>query len=152
MVGDYAVWSYFQSIDSPTNHSFTQAYKDRFGADRVISDPVEAGYFSVYLWKDAVEEAESFAVRSVQMIMPGYHFTAPQGNLTVDYQNQHIWKKTRIGQINERGQFNIVWASSALMQPEPYPESRTREDWDHLLLELYNSWDWNWSNPSESSP
>ena len=33
MVGDYAAWSYFQSIDSPVNRAFVQRFKDRYGAD-----------------------------------------------------------------------------------------------------------------------
>ncbi|NET72496.1 MAG: urea ABC transporter substrate-binding protein [Sphaerospermopsis sp. SIO1G2] len=57
IVGDYAVWNYFQSIDTSSNQKFIQKFKVRYGQDRVTSDPIEAGYFGVYLWAKAVEDA-----------------------------------------------------------------------------------------------
>jgi urea transport system substrate-binding protein len=63
MAGHYAVWNYFQSVKSPTNEKFVKAYKAKYGADRVTADPIEAGYFGVYLWKNAVEKAKSFRCR-----------------------------------------------------------------------------------------
>ena len=34
MIGDYAAWSYFQSIDSPVNRAFVQQFKEHFGAQQ----------------------------------------------------------------------------------------------------------------------
>ena len=42
--------------------SSSQAFKTEYGADKVTSDPMEAAYTSLYLWKDMVEKAKSFAV------------------------------------------------------------------------------------------
>ncbi|MHC5033652.1 MAG: transporter substrate-binding protein, partial [Planctomycetota bacterium] len=33
--GDYAAWSYFQSIDGPRNREFVRAFRARFGPDRI---------------------------------------------------------------------------------------------------------------------
>ena len=47
MVGDYAAWDYFQSIDRPENREFVRRFKASYGADRVTSDVIEAAYNSV---------------------------------------------------------------------------------------------------------
>ena len=49
MVGDYAAWNYFQSIDRHENRAFVRRFKAKYGADRVTSDVIEAAYNSVLL-------------------------------------------------------------------------------------------------------
>ncbi len=58
MVGDYAAWTYFQSIDIAENHEFVRAFRQRYGQQRVLTDPMEAAYVGVKLWAKAVEEAK----------------------------------------------------------------------------------------------
>jgi urea transport system substrate-binding protein len=41
MAGNYAAWNYFQSVDTPENNAFLEKFRARFGADRVVSDPLE---------------------------------------------------------------------------------------------------------------
>ena len=48
------------------NKAFVAAYKAKFGQNKVTSDPMEAAYTSVYLWKNTVEKAKSFGVTEVQ--------------------------------------------------------------------------------------
>ena len=43
MVGDYAAWDYFQSIDRPENREFVSRFQKRYGADRVTSDVIAGG-------------------------------------------------------------------------------------------------------------
>ena len=57
MIGDYAAWDYFQSIDRHENKEFIQRFRRKYGADRVTSDVIEAAYNSVWLWARAVYEA-----------------------------------------------------------------------------------------------
>ena len=47
-------------MQSPENAKFIAAYKAKFGADAVVTDPMVHGYVDVYLWKAAVEKAGSF--------------------------------------------------------------------------------------------
>src|SRR4029077_13233794 len=65
MVGDYAAWDYFQSIDRPEKRKVVRIFKARYGSDRVTSDVIEAAYNSVLLWSQAVAEAESADVADV---------------------------------------------------------------------------------------
>src|SRR3989337_488905 len=61
LVGQLTAWNYYQTIDTPVNTAFVDACKAKYGADRVTSDPMEAAYTSLFLWKAMVEKAKSFA-------------------------------------------------------------------------------------------
>jgi urea transport system substrate-binding protein len=121
-VGYYACMGYFQSIDSPINQKFVKAIKDKYGADRVVGDPMQCGYNSVYLWKNAVEKAQSFAPDDVLKASQGLTIEAPEGTLRFDEENHHVWKKVRVGRALEDGQFEIVHETPDLVQPNPFPE------------------------------
>ncbi|WP_436794687.1 urea ABC transporter substrate-binding protein [Actinospongicola halichondriae] len=122
LTGQFAAWNYFQSIDSPTNTTFIEAFQGEYGADRPTSDPMEAAYTSLYLYKGMVEKAESFCVDAVNAASDGVSFDAPEGTVTVDGDNHHIAKVGLIGQINEDNQFDIVWSSEEPIEPDPFLE------------------------------
>lgn len=147
MAGDYAAWNYFQSISRPENQLFVKQFQQKYGSDRVTDDPIEAGYFGVFLWAQAVEDAGSTAPTDVRRTLPNQSFPAPQGIVSIDPENQHTWKTVRIGRIRPDGQFTIVWTSDHPVRPVPYPIYRSREQWDGFLEELYLGWDRQWSNP-----
>ena len=42
ITGDYAAWNYFQSIERAENRRFVQSFRNRYGPQRVNSDPMEA--------------------------------------------------------------------------------------------------------------
>ncbi len=119
--GYYACMGYFQSIKSPTNEKFVKAFKAKYGADRVIGDPMQVAYNSVYLWKMAAEKAKSFDAEKVTAAAAGIEWEAPEGTLRVHATNHHLWKKVRIGRARADGQFDIVWESQ-LIQPNPFPK------------------------------
>ncbi len=118
-LGHYASWSYFQSIDTPTNQRFVQNFQRRYGVERVTSDPIEAAYTQVYLWKQAVESAQSFEVEQVRLAAYGQTFEAPGGKVRIE-RNHHVQKACRIGQILPTGQFEIVGGSDHLIKPLPW--------------------------------
>ena len=118
-VGHYAAWSYFQSIDTVKNHAFVQAFKQRYGSDRVTSDPIEAAYTQVYLWKQAVSLAKSVEIDAVRAAALGQTFEAPGGWVRVEA-NHHLWKECYIGKILPTGQFEIVSTSDTLIKPLPW--------------------------------
>jgi urea transport system substrate-binding protein len=147
VVGDYAAWNYFQSVQSPENSAFVASFRARYGQDRVVSDPMEAAYFGVYMWAQAVEQAQSADVNLVRETILDQSFNSPGGIVYVDAQTQHTWKTVRIGQINADGQFTIVWSSQTPVRPVPYPPSRSQQAWDDFLSNLYIGWGSNWANP-----
>jgi urea transport system substrate-binding protein len=121
-VGYYACMGYFQSIDSPINQKFVKAIKDKYGADRVVGDPMQCGYNSVYLWKNAVEKAQSFAPDDVLKASQSLTIDAPEGTVRFDEANHHVWKKVRVGRALEDGQFEIVHETPDLVEPNPFPK------------------------------
>ncbi|MDY6997257.1 MAG: urea ABC transporter substrate-binding protein [Actinomycetota bacterium] len=120
--GQLTAWDYYQTIDSPVNNEFVAAYKEKFGADKPTSDPMEAAYVSVYLWKNTVEKAESFAVGDVQEAAGGVQFDAPEGLVQIDGDNNHITKTARIGEIRGDGLIYTIWESPGPIEPDPYLE------------------------------
>ncbi len=122
LTGQYAAWNYFESVDSPANTTFITAFQAKYGTDRPTSDPMEAAYTSLYLYKNIVEKAQSFCVDAVNAASGGVTFEAPEGLVTVNGENHHIAKTGLIGQINATNQFDIVWTSDGPIEPDPFLE------------------------------
>lgn len=120
--GHMVSWNYYQTTDTNKNKDFVKAYKDMFGNDRVTSDPAEAAYDAVYLWKAAVEKANSFEVTDVlNAIKTGeISFEAPEGKVTIYGENQHLSKPVRIGEVKEDGLIYEVYSTKEAVKPDPY--------------------------------
>ena len=84
---------------------------------------MEAAYVSVYLWKNTVEKADSFAVSDIQAAADGVSFAAPEGEVTIDGDNHHITKTARIGEIRPDGLIYTIWESPAPIEPDPFLET-----------------------------
>ena len=121
--GQLTAWNYYQTLDNPVNKAFVAAFKDKFGQDRVTSDPMEAAYISVYLWKNTVEKAKAFDTKSIQDSAGGVTFDAPEGLVTIDGENHHITKTARIGEIHPDGLIYTIWESPGPIEPDPYLKS-----------------------------
>jgi len=122
IAGHYTAWNYYQTTDTPENAAFVEAYKAAYGEDRVTADPIEAGYFGVYLWKEMVEKAGSTEVDAVREAAQSgeIDFQAPEGLIKVDPENQHTYKYVRIGQINAEGLIDEVSGGTEPVKPDPF--------------------------------
>lgn len=129
MAGNYAAWSYFQGIDSTENKAFVAQFKKRFGRDRVLDDPMEATYVGVRMWINAVREAGSTDLLKVKTLLSQQTMVAPEGVVSVDFTNNHLWKTMRIGRARADGQFDVVWQFNQPVRPAPFPFYRTRLEW-----------------------
>lgn len=118
--GHYAAWNYFQTVDTPENKKFVQAFKNKYGQERVTNDPMEAAYIMVYLWKQAVEKAgKADDLETVRTAALGQTFQAPGGIVKLE-NNHHLAKTVRIGEVGEDGMFKIVYATEAPVEPIPW--------------------------------
>jgi urea transport system substrate-binding protein len=151
MAGDYAVWNYFQSMDTPENKEFVARFKQKYGQDRVTDDPIEAAYFGLYLWAQAVKDAGTDEVGAVRKAVANQTFAAPEGLVSIDSENQHTWKMVSVGRIKSDGQFEIVWTSARPVRPVPFPIYKTRAEWERFLDDLYAGWGNSWANPGKPS-
>jgi urea transport system substrate-binding protein len=127
LVGHLAAWNYYQSVENPQNAKFVNAFKAYAkkanlpgGDKRVTDDPMEAAYFGVYMWKQAVEKAKTTDVDAVRKAVYGQEFLAPGGKVKMHENNHHAYKPVLIGEILKNGQFKVVSRTKGLVEPEPW--------------------------------
>jgi urea transport system substrate-binding protein len=122
IVGAYACMKYFQSLDNANNKAFVSAFKRMWGEKTVIGDVTQAAYLGPWLWKLTVEKAGSFDIDKVAAASPGVEFKgAPEGYVRI-HENHHLWSKTRVGRARADGQYDMIYETAELMQPDPYPK------------------------------
>lgn len=115
----FTCWSYFQTLDTPENHAFIERYQARYGADRMVSDPIVTAYCQVHLWRLAVERAGTTESSVLLQHLPGLHFKGPAGEIEI-LPNHHTRKSALIGHANPDGQFDLVWQSERPIDPKPW--------------------------------
>jgi urea transport system substrate-binding protein len=123
MAGHLVAWNYYQTTNTPENAKFVEAYKKKFGGERVTSDPAEAAYIGVKLWAMAVNKAGSTDVAKVRAATKGLQYQAPEGMVTIHPENQHISKTVRIGRIRPDGLIDEIWSTPKPVAPDPYLET-----------------------------
>lgn len=119
-MGNYVAWTYYETTETSANRKFVKAYKEKYGQNVQIGDPVEAGYTAVYLWAAACEKAGTFDVEPIRIAAKGLSYIAPEGMVTIEGSNQHLNKTVRIGEIQANGQIQEIWSSPHQVRPDPY--------------------------------
>jgi urea transport system substrate-binding protein len=118
--GHYAAWNYFMTVDNPANKKFVEAFKAKYGAERVTNDPMEAGYIAVNIWAQAVAKAgKADDLEAVRAAALGQEFDAPEGKVKME-NSHHLSKYVRIGEVTADGQFKIVSATDKTVEPLPW--------------------------------
>ncbi|MCR4823207.1 MAG: urea ABC transporter substrate-binding protein [Treponema sp.] len=118
--GHLVSWNYYETTRTQRNEKFVSDYKNAYGEDRMTGDPIEAAYIAVYMWAAACEKAGTFDIESVRVASKGLSFAAPEGLVTIDGGNQHLYKQVRIGKINDKGLIDEIWTSPSVVKPDPY--------------------------------
>jgi urea transport system substrate-binding protein len=135
LVGHLAAWNYFMSVETPENEEFIAAWQDFIGSeDRVTNDPMEAHYIGFNLWVDAVEAAGTTDADAVIDAIVGLETPNLTGGTATMLANHHITKPVLIGEIQDDGQFFVVWETEDLVPGDAWsdylPESAVLEaDW-----------------------
>jgi urea transport system substrate-binding protein len=132
----YAVWSYFQSLPNEANRAFVEAYKRRFGAERVTSDPILASHDSVLLWATAVRAAGTANPGSVNQALATVSIASPSGIVAIDNETRHLWKFARVGRALANAQFELLYATPQTLRPMPFPIHRSRPEWQQISERL----------------
>jgi urea ABC transporter urea binding protein len=117
--GHYSCWSYFESVQTPENLRFLSGFRERFGEEAAVSDPIVTAYTQVYLWKQIVEDVNSLECQDVLSKACGTSVVGPGGVMEIQA-NNHVKKRAMIGQANLKGQFDIVWCSDSFIEPKPW--------------------------------
>jgi len=115
LVGHLAAWNYFMSVDSEINDEFIESWHAFIKSeDRVTNDPMEAHYIGFNMWVKAVEKAGTTDPAAVQDAIIGVTVPNLSGGYSAMMPNHHITKPVLIGEIQEDGQFEVVWQTSGL--------------------------------------
>ncbi len=110
LVGHLAAWNYFMSIETGENDVFIDDWLDFIGdSNRVTNDPMEAHYIGFNMWVEAVEKAGTTDPTAVQEAIIGVSVPNLTGGIATMMPNHHITKPVFIGEIQDDGQFDVVW-------------------------------------------
>ena len=121
IAGAFACMKYFESLKNPNNAKFVPAFKKMWGEKSVIGDVTQAAYLGPYLWKLTCEKAGSFDIDKIAAASPGVEFKgAPEGYVRI-HPNHHLWSKTRVGKALVDGQYEVVYETADLVEPNPFP-------------------------------
>jgi urea transport system substrate-binding protein len=130
LVGHLAAWNYFQSVESEENDVFIAEWKKYIGDDkRVTNDPMEATYIGFEMWVKAVEKAGTTEVDAVEQAMIGIAVPNLTGGTAVMNANHHLSKPVLIGEIQDNGQFEVVWET---------PDTVIGDAWSNFLPSSQN--------------
>ncbi|MEX0955868.1 MAG: urea ABC transporter substrate-binding protein [Rhizobiaceae bacterium] len=115
LVGHLAAWNYFQSVENDDNTAFIEAWKAFTSEERVTNDPMEAHVIGFNMWVEAVEKAGTIDPDAVIDAIIGVSVPNLTGGLSTMMPNHHITKPVLIGEIQDDGQFEVVWETSGLV-------------------------------------
>lgn len=120
--GHFTSAPYFMVHKSPENEKFVEAYRKRWGGDKVTHFVSEPSYFQVYLFKQAVEKlaAGDITPPTIREAVKGESLIAPQGKVQIEKENLHTWLWPKIAQAKSDGQFEVLVESKEWIQPVPY--------------------------------
>ncbi len=144
LVGHLAAWNYFMSVEDDANAEFIESWLGFIKDDkRVTNDPMEATYIGFNAWAKAVEKAKTTDVDKVRSAMYGIKAPNLTGGIAEVLPNHHFTKPVLIGEIQEDGQFEIVWQTEAEVPGDAWtdflPESaKIISDWQDANVNCGN--------------
>lgn len=123
LVGHLAAWNYFMSVDSEANDSFIDAWHTYIKDDkRVTNDPMEAHYLGFKMWVEAVKKAGTTDPSAVQDSIIGVTVPNLTGGYATMMPNHHITKPVLIGEIQDDGQFAVVWNTAGTVAGDAWSD------------------------------
>jgi len=123
LVGHLAAWNYFMSVDNQKNLDVIKKWHAYIGNDkRVFNDPMEAHYIGFNMWVQAVEQAGTTNVDAVRQAMYGQKFPNLTGGMAVLNTNHHLSKPVLIGEIQDNGQFAVVWSTDDVVKGDAWSD------------------------------
>jgi urea transport system substrate-binding protein len=123
LVGHLAAWNYFMSVEADVNAEFIETWQKFIGSgDRVTNDPMEAHYIGFNMWVKAVEAAGTTDPDAVIDALVGVTVPNLTGGYSAMMPNHHITKPVLVGEIQDDGQFEIVWETQGLVPGDAWSD------------------------------
>jgi urea transport system substrate-binding protein len=103
------------SVPTDENDAFIETWHEFIGdSDRVTNDPMEAHKIGFDLWVKAVEKAGTTDPDKVEEAIVGLTTDNLSGGTAKMLPNHHITKPVLIGEIQDDGQFAIVYETDTV--------------------------------------
>jgi urea transport system substrate-binding protein len=123
LVGHLAAWNYFMSVDADVNYDFIDAWIEYTGDDMAVTnDPMEAHYIGFNMWTEAVRKAGTTEVEAVKDSIIGVTVPNLTGGYAAMMPNHHITKPVLIGEIQDNGQFDVVWQTPSTVAGDAWSD------------------------------
>jgi len=111
------------SVDTPINKDFIKSWQDYTkNPKRVSNDPMEAHFIGFNMWVQAVTKAGTTDTDPVLDAIIGVTVPNLTGGYAAMMPNHHITKPVYIGEIQEDGQFDIVWQTPGLVAGDEWSD------------------------------
>ncbi|GGX92756.1 ABC transporter substrate-binding protein [Litchfieldella qijiaojingensis] len=123
LVGHLAAWNYFMSVDTDANYDFIDAWIEYTGDEEAVTnDPMEAHYIGFNMWAEAVRKAGTTDVDTVKDAIIGVSVPNLSGGYAAMMPNHHITKPVLIGEIQDNGQFSVVWETASTVAGDAWSD------------------------------
>ena len=119
-VGHVTAAPYFSSINTPANRDFVHAFRQQFGAGAAISQYAASSYAAMRMFAMTLERAGEIDTQRLMSCARGLEMEAPHGRVVIDSDNNHTWLTPRVGVWNGVDEFELVWESGEMVQPDPW--------------------------------
>jgi len=127
--GHITAATYFESTETAANRASLARYRAKYGAAERTHMCWESAYFQVHLVAEAMRVCGNDNVDRLRRALNALEYNAPQGKIRIDPDNGHTYLWPRIGRVNSRGVFDIVFESSHAVKPDPYLVTFDPTDW-----------------------
>lgn len=98
----YAGVNYMEEIPTDRNRDFVDRYYERWDDAAYLNQEAENNYFSVYMYRDAVERAGTFDQDAViAELENGIEVEAPEGDIALDPATHHMEHNMRVAHCDE---------------------------------------------------
>lgn len=123
LVGHLAAWNYFMSVDSDANYDFIDQWVAHTGNEEAVTnDPMEAHYIGFNMYIEAVKKAGTTDVDAVKDAIIGVSVPNLTGGYATMMPNHHITKPVLIGEIQDNGQFSVVWETPSTVAGDAWSD------------------------------
>lgn len=133
MLGHYATWGYFNVINQKNSDAFHTFVTKFLPSNVKVTDAMFSTYVGVQLFKEAIIKAQEATSQAILNKIKRGNFHLAEDIFFIDPENYHTHRHVMIGKINKENHFYIVWKSSQIITPHPYPTFKPREDWEEYL-------------------
>lgn len=112
----YVGVNYMEELPTDRNENFVDRFYDKYPDADYLNQEAQNNYFSVYMWKEAVEEAGTFDQEEViEVLEDGMEIEAPEGDIELDGATHHMTHRMRVAHCDE--DHEISFDDEQLIEP-----------------------------------